>query len=229
MLGGLLSAACPPQRRIAGGGGRGRAADPRDPDRARRPARASAPPREASRVGARARHGAGRWPGATGSPTRSPPSTQQPPAHGRGADAGRSALPGRPRSRSGVRTGNPGARLTVAWELTWYQWEVGPGPGGPEVRESGKGETIDQLRAADRTWNLLVGRRRHARAAGRAGRPRPARRRVKLTVHVDGGRPRQPRSGRDRRGDLATRTARSSTRPTRRSAARRTTSPSTGR
>lgn len=53
--------------------------------------------------------------------------------------------------------GHPGARLTVAWELTWYQWEVGPGPRGPEVRESGKGETIDQLRAADRTWNLLVG------------------------------------------------------------------------
>lgn len=53
--------------------------------------------------------------------------------------------------------GYPGARLTVAWELTWYQWEVGAGPGGPEVRESGKGETIDQLRSADRTWNLLVG------------------------------------------------------------------------
>jgi len=55
-----------------------------------------------------------------------------------------------------VSNGLPGARLTVAWELTWYQWEIGPGPGGPEVRESGKGETIDQLRAADRTWNLLV-------------------------------------------------------------------------
>ncbi len=57
-----------------------------------------------------------------------------------------------------VRTkgGYPGARLTVAWELTWYQWEIGPGPQGPEVREAGKGETIDQLRAADRTWNLLV-------------------------------------------------------------------------
>lgn len=53
-------------------------------------------------------------------------------------------------------SGYPGARVTVAWELTWYQWEIGPGPRGPEVRESGKGETISQLRAADRTWNLLV-------------------------------------------------------------------------
>jgi hypothetical protein len=52
------------------------------------------------------------------------------------------------------KSGFPGVRLTVAWELTWYQWEVTPGAGGPEVRESGKGETIDQLRTADRRWNL---------------------------------------------------------------------------
>jgi hypothetical protein len=57
-----------------------------------------------------------------------------------------------------VRTadGVPGARLTVAWELAWYQWEVGPGRRAPEVRQSAKGETIDQLRAADRTWNLQI-------------------------------------------------------------------------
>jgi hypothetical protein len=53
-----------------------------------------------------------------------------------------------------AKSGFPGVRLTVAWELTWYQWEVTPGPAGPEVRESGKGETIDQLRSADRRWNL---------------------------------------------------------------------------
>jgi len=55
-----------------------------------------------------------------------------------------------------VRTagGDTGARLTVAWELAWYQWEIGPGERGPEVREVGKGETIDQLRTVDRNWNL---------------------------------------------------------------------------
>ena len=53
--------------------------------------------------------------------------------------------------------GQPAIRLTIAWELTWYQWEVGPSGRGQEVRESGKGETIDQLRTADRAWNLLVG------------------------------------------------------------------------
>lgn len=55
-----------------------------------------------------------------------------------------------------VRTGGgaTGARLTVAWELAWYQWEIGPGKRGPAVRQMAKGETIDQLRAADRNWNL---------------------------------------------------------------------------
>lgn len=53
--------------------------------------------------------------------------------------------------------GVPGFRVTVAWELAWYQWEIAAGEHGIEVRESGKGETIDQLRAENRTWNLLVG------------------------------------------------------------------------
>jgi hypothetical protein len=57
-----------------------------------------------------------------------------------------------------VRTagGDTGARLTVAWDLAWYQWEIGPGERGPEVREVGKGETIDQLRTVDRNWNLRM-------------------------------------------------------------------------
>lgn len=73
--------------------------------------------------------------------------------------AGLSRTLGPPRATAlAIRTWNglPGARLTVAWELTWYQWEVGAGELGSEVRESGKGETIDQLRAPDRAWNLLV-------------------------------------------------------------------------
>jgi hypothetical protein len=59
-----------------------------------------------------------------------------------------------------IRTssGDTGARITVAWELAWYQWEVGPGARRPEVREIARGETIDQLRAADRNWNLDVSR-----------------------------------------------------------------------
>jgi len=52
--------------------------------------------------------------------------------------------------------GKPAIRLTIAWEITWYQWEVVPSGRGFEVRESSKGDTIDQLRTADRTWNLMV-------------------------------------------------------------------------
>lgn len=71
-------------------------------------------------------------------------------------------------------SGHPGVRLTVAWELTWYQWEIGPSARGVEVRESGKGETIDQLRAADRSWNVMVAsdgtlQQRTASAGGERG------------------------------------------------------------
>ncbi len=68
---------------------------------------------------------------------------------------------GEPRATAiAIRTtsGDTGARITVAWELAWYQWEVGPGARRPEVREIARGETIDQLRAADRNWNLDVSR-----------------------------------------------------------------------
>jgi hypothetical protein len=75
-----------------------------------------------------------------------------------------------------VRTtsGASGARITVAWELAWYQWEIGPGKRGAAIRQSGKGETIDQLRAADRTWNLQVAENGElARKQAQAARPAP--------------------------------------------------------
>jgi hypothetical protein len=73
--------------------------------------------------------------------------------------AGLTRTLGPPRATAiAISTGDglPGVRLTIAWELTWYQWEVGPSGRGYDVRESGKGETLDQLRSADRTWNLMV-------------------------------------------------------------------------
>ena len=73
--------------------------------------------------------------------------------------AGLSRSLGEPKATAiAVRTasGHPGARLTVAWELAWYQWEIGPGKRGPEIRQIAKGETFDQLRAADRNWNLTM-------------------------------------------------------------------------
>jgi hypothetical protein len=50
--------------------------------------------------------------------------------------------------------GRAGAKLiTVAWELTWYQWEVH----GEEVREVAHGREISELDEEDRAWNATVG------------------------------------------------------------------------
>jgi hypothetical protein len=52
--------------------------------------------------------------------------------------------------------GDPGGvRVTVAWELSWYQWEVGlaAGGGGDSVRDLAKGADPEELAEADRAWN----------------------------------------------------------------------------
>ena len=93
--------------------------------------------------------------------------------------AGLSRTLGPPRAGAqpiATASGVPGFRVTVAWELTWYQWEIAAAEHGIEVRESGKGETIDQLRSEDRSWNLMTGgdgtlhRRTAAGGSGENGR-----------------------------------------------------------
>ena len=44
-------------------------------------------------------------------------------------------------------------RLTVAWELAWYQWEVKVTDDGLAVRELASGDEIEQLAEVDRAWN----------------------------------------------------------------------------
>jgi hypothetical protein len=60
--------------------------------------------------------------------------------------------------RVAVRTGGgmaPGSvTVTVAWEISWYQWEVS---GGGAVREVGKGKELSELAESDRDWNAGVG------------------------------------------------------------------------
>lgn len=46
-----------------------------------------------------------------------------------------------------------GVRITVAWELAWYQWVVRMTDAGLTVRESAKGDEVEQLAEADRAWN----------------------------------------------------------------------------
>lgn len=56
---------------------------------------------------------------------------------------------GAPLVSIGAAAGSPdGARITVAWELCWYQWAV-----AEAVTELGKGEEIEQLDGSARQWN----------------------------------------------------------------------------
>jgi hypothetical protein len=48
------------------------------------------------------------------------------------------------------------AVVTIAWELSWYQWEVGAN-GEEPVREVAKGDEVSELAEEARTWNAAVG------------------------------------------------------------------------
>jgi hypothetical protein len=45
-------------------------------------------------------------------------------------------------------------RITVAWELCWYQWAVDQ---AGHVVEIGKGDDVEQLDRSARQWNAQVG------------------------------------------------------------------------
>lgn len=49
--------------------------------------------------------------------------------------------------------GDGNVRVTVAWELAWYQWEVKVTDEGLAVRELASGDEIEQLAEVDRAWN----------------------------------------------------------------------------
>lgn len=59
--------------------------------------------------------------------------------------------------RASIQLGGRGkpATVTVAWELSWYRWEINPGEHGA-VREIGKGKEIGELSEADRRWNARI-------------------------------------------------------------------------
>ena len=74
---------------------------------------------------------------------------------------------GAPRASVGASAGSPGeVRVTVAWELSWYQWGVDVGDELRPVFELGKGGELDQLDAAARQWNAVVAADGTLRLAG---------------------------------------------------------------
>jgi hypothetical protein len=48
------------------------------------------------------------------------------------------------------------ALVTVAWELSWYQWEVSGNGEGEPVREVAQGKEVSELAEDARTWNASV-------------------------------------------------------------------------
>lgn len=44
-------------------------------------------------------------------------------------------------------------RITVAWELSWYQWDVDLAAEGRPIRELGRGDEISELARPNREWN----------------------------------------------------------------------------
>ena len=74
---------------------------------------------------------------------------------------------GQPRASVGAAAGaHDEVRVTVAWELSWYQWGVDVGDETRPVFEIGKGGEIGQLDAAARQWNAAVGKDGRLRLAG---------------------------------------------------------------
>jgi hypothetical protein len=68
--------------------------------------------------------------------------------------AGLTRTLGEPRVSVGAAAGSAeAARITVAWELTWYQWAVASGERERPVAELARGTEIEQLDPAARQWN----------------------------------------------------------------------------
>jgi hypothetical protein len=75
------------------------------------------------------------------------------------SDAGRTAAGltrslGQPKVSVGAAAGSSDeVRITVAWELCWYQWGVDLGNPRRSVFEIARGTEVDQLDRSARQWN----------------------------------------------------------------------------
>ena len=65
---------------------------------------------------------------------------------------------GQPSVSVGAAAGSPSeVRITVAWDLCWYQWGVDADEGRRPVREIARGEDVEQLDRSARHWNASLG------------------------------------------------------------------------
>jgi hypothetical protein len=64
---------------------------------------------------------------------------------------------GEPRVSVGACAGQADEmRITVAWDLTWYQWGVDVGAEGRPVHQIANGVDLAELDAAARQWNATA-------------------------------------------------------------------------
>ena len=71
--------------------------------------------------------------------------------------AGLTRTLGDPQVSVGAAAGSPNEiRLTVAWELSWYQWGVDLAEPASSVYEIAKGYEVDEIDAPAREWNAHV-------------------------------------------------------------------------
>jgi hypothetical protein len=88
------------------------------------------------------------------------------------SDAGRTVAGltrtlGLPRASVGASAGaSDEVRITVAWDLSWYQWSVDIADELSPVAELDKGGEVGQLDAAARQWNARVEKDGKLRLAG---------------------------------------------------------------
>jgi hypothetical protein len=66
------------------------------------------------------------------------------------------------------------ALVTVAWELSWYQWEVSGQSDSETVREVAKGKEVSELAEDARTWNAAVAEDGTLRLRSGASRRKPS-------------------------------------------------------
>jgi hypothetical protein len=65
---------------------------------------------------------------------------------------------GQPSVSVGAAAGSPSeVRITVAWDLCWYQWGVDVGDERRPVTEIARGEDVEQLDRSARHWNASLG------------------------------------------------------------------------
>jgi hypothetical protein len=72
--------------------------------------------------------------------------------------AGLTRTLGPPQVSVGAAAGSPNEiRITVAWELSWYQWGVDLGEPSRAVYEIDKGHEVSEIDASAREWNAHTG------------------------------------------------------------------------